>query len=376
MLKEPLFTTRPSHGGNIEWAAQVANCSPFALVDFSASISPLGPPPSAIAAIHANLDQLTHYPNPDYTDLRQCLAAHHGISADWVLPGNGAAELLTYAGRELAGLDATYLITPAFGDYGRSLSAFDAHLIPLPLSLPAAEHDRVDWLTVVAQGLQHDPSRCGLLLNTPHNPTGLLIDPIAIETLLSQFALVVVDEAFMDFLPPDRRQSLLSQVERWPNLVVLRSLTKFYSLPGLRLGYAIAHPDRLQRWQHWRDPWPVNVLAAAAARAVLSDDTFQRQTWQWLERERPALLSQLRAIPGLHPFPSQANYCLLRCDRSGSTLQLALLKQAKILVRDCLSFPELGDRYLRVAIRTAEDNARLVAALQSAMTNPSLELAH
>ena len=168
------------------------------------------------------------------------------------------------------------------------------------------------------------------------------------------------------FCPPDEQPSLVGQIARWPNLVILRSLTKFYSLPGLRLGYAIAHPTRLQRWQQWRDPWPVNALAAAAA-AVLQDQPFQQQTWQWLAAARPALYQALQTIPGLHPFPGQANYLLVHCDRSVSALQRELLQRDRILIRDCLSFPELGDRYFRIAIRRPAENDRLVAALQRVM---------
>jgi L-threonine-O-3-phosphate decarboxylase len=337
------------------------------LLDFSASISPLGPPAAAIAAIQAGLPQLAQYPDPQYTALRQQLAQHHDLAPDWVLPGNGAAELLTWAGRDLATLDATYLLTPAFGDYGRSLRAFAAHPQAIPLPLSAAANGQLDWLTVVAQGLQHDPARCGLLLNTPHNPTGLMMPLAVLETWLSQFQFVVVDEAFMDFVAPSEQQSLIPQIERWPNLVIVRSLTKFYSLPGLRLGYAIAHPQHLQRWQQWRDPWSVNALAAAAV-TVLQDHDFQQRTWQWLAEARPALFQALAAIPGLHPFPGRANYLLVRCDRSVIALQQTLLQRDRILIRDCVSFPELGDRYFRVAVRLPDENERLVTALRCAMT--------
>ncbi|MEM1280394.1 MAG: threonine-phosphate decarboxylase, partial [Cyanobacteria bacterium P01_H01_bin.152] len=350
----------------LEWAAQVAGCSPFVLLDFSASISPLGPPPSAIAALQANLTQVVRYPNPQYPQLKQQLAQHHGLHPDWILPGNGAAELLTWASRELASLEAVYLITPAFGDYGRALSTFDACVQSISLPLGAASRYSFDWLTVVTQGLHHDPARCGLLLNTPHNPTGLLIPRAVLEALLSQFALIVVDEAFMDFVLPAEQQSLIAYVDRWPNLVVVRSLTKFYSLPGLRLGYAISHPDRLQRWQQWRDPWPVNALAAAVV-DVLQDQAFQQRTWQWLTAARPALLQALQAMPGLYPWPGLANYLLVRCDRSVTAMQRDLLQYHQILIRDCMSFPELGDRYFRVAVRLPEDNERLVEALGRVM---------
>jgi L-threonine-O-3-phosphate decarboxylase len=340
------------------------------LRDFSASINPLGPPASAIAAMQAHLEQLARYPDPSYRELRQTLAQHHSLSPDWILPGNGVAELLTWMGRDLADLAATYLITPAFGDYRRALAAFKAQVVACPIPLAAAAAGEIDWLRVITHQLPYSPARCGLILNTPHNPTGLVIPIEALISLLEQFAYVVVDEAFMDFLPPEHQLSLIPIIEQWPNLVVLRSLTKFYSLPGLRLGYAISHPSRLQRWQQWRDPWPVNGLASPVTAAVLADHPFQQKTWQWLEAARADLWAQLQRLPELHPLPGQANYFLIRCERSGLQLQFDLLHHHRILVRDCLSFADLGDRYIRIAIKTPDDNAQLVHALQDVLSAP------
>lgn len=342
---------RPKHGGNIAWAASLANCSPLDILDFSASINPLGPPASAIAAIQSHWQALTHYPDPRYLPLRQTIAAHHGIEPDWVIPGNGSAELLTWASRELAELPSTSLMTPAFGDYTRALKAFGATIQNCPIVLR-------DFQT-----LPDFTHQAGLLLNNPHNPTGAMFSIESILPLLERFSLVVIDEAFMDFVPPSQQQSLISVIDRYPNLVILRSLTKFYSLPGLRLGYAIAHPDRLQRWQEWRDPWSVNVLAEAAAIAVLQDTEFQQQTFDWLEEVRSPLYKSLAAIPGLHPFPAVANYFLVQSDYPVLQLQRQLLQDHKILIRDCHSFPELGDRYFRIAIRTQSENDRLLKAL-------------
>ncbi|MBE9019580.1 aminotransferase class I/II-fold pyridoxal phosphate-dependent enzyme, partial [Chroococcidiopsidales cyanobacterium LEGE 13417] len=206
-------------------------------------------------------------------------------------------------------------------------------------------------------------AKCGLLLNNPHNPTGTLWRREEILPYLEQFALVVVDEAFMDFLPPAAEQSLLPLVQKYPNLVILRSLTKFYSLPGLRLGYAIAHPERLNCWLARRDPWAVNTLAVAAAIAVLQDSQFQQQTWAWLPPTRSRLEHGLSQIPGLQPLPGAANFLLVESERPSSKLQQQLLKHERILIRDCLSFPELGDRYFRVAVRSTTENERLIKAL-------------
>lgn len=353
-------TYRPSHGGNLVWAASLANCSPDAILDFSASINPLGPPASAIAAIQAALGDLNAYPDPTYSQLCHAISDFHQIPPDWILPGNGSAELLTWACRELAELDVTCLLTPAFSDYRRALTAFSATIQEYPLKdfrVPSSEFR-------VLSG-----DRSGLLLNNPHNPTGKLFTRDEIVPYLDQFEWVVVDEAFMDFLPPGEEQSVIDWVKQYPNLVVLRSLTKFYSLPGLRLGYAIAHPERIQRWQRWRDPWSVNSLAAAVGSVVLQDIAFQQQTWDWLATTRPKFQQQLANIPGLQPLPSAANFFLVHSDRSVPELQATLLKHDQILIRDCMSFPELGDRAFRVAIRTAEENQRLIDALSRAMGN-------
>jgi L-threonine-O-3-phosphate decarboxylase len=354
---------RPKHGGNPAWAATVADCPPSLILDFSASISPLGPPPTALAAIKLHIDRLTSYPNPDYPELCHAIAAHHNIDPDWVLPGNGAAELLTWAGWELSKLNTTLIPTPAFGDYWRSLQTFGTRIIARSMMMDDGEIGDLDF------ALRHLPTdiphSLGLIVNNPHNPTGQIYPQEMILAYLKEFELVVVDESFMDFLPPSEQQSLIPFIAQYPNLVILRSLTKFYSLPGLRLGYCIAHPDRLRLWQSWRDPWPVNTLAAAAAIAVLPDTEFQQRTWDWLVPARQKLLAGLAQIPGLRPYPGAANFILVKSSRSAVEIQTALLRQHQILVRDCVSFPELGEGFFRVAVRTEAENDRLLSALRS-----------
>lgn len=354
-------------GGNIAWAASVAGCPESDILDFSASINPLGPPASAIAAIKANLPQISAYPDPEYQDLRSALAqAHSPLDEEWILPGNGAAELLTWIGRELAQLEAVNLLTPAFGDYRRSLKAFGAKVVDCPIGVfeSGMLKDQGAQIKTTIEGLCFHPLfDMGVLVNNPHNPTGWLFFKESLRPYLEQFALVVVDEAFMDFLPSDRQQSLVDTVTEFDNLVILRSLTKFYSLPGLRLGYVITHPDRIRRWQKWRDPWPVNTLAVAAGMAVLQDQPFQQKTWDWLETARFKLHQGLSQLSGLYAYSTAVNFVLLYSKKPVSRLQSELLQNHHLLVRDCLSFPELGEHYFRVAVRTEADNQKLLDGL-------------
>lgn len=354
-----LDRTSPVHGGNRQWAASLAQVAPEQILDFSASINPLGTPPSAIAAIYSHLNELSHYPDPEYTLLREALGKFHQLSPEWILAGNGVAELLTWVGRDLSQLAATVLFTPTFADYDRALKSFDCQVERYSLFDAETSLCLNGKLPPVA-----DASSKGILINNPHNPTGYLFSRESLLPYLETFALVVIDEAFMDFLNPDQQQSLIDLVPFHPNLVILRSLTKFYSLPGLRLGYAIAHPKRLQRWQAWRDPWCVNTLAAAAGIAVIADTDFQQRTWAWLAAAKAQLFTGLSQISGLSPLPNVANYLLVQTEVAGSILQRELLQKDKILIRDCLSFPELGDRYFRVAVRLEAENQRLIEGLQ------------
>lgn len=354
-----VLVSSPRHGGNRQWAAAIAGVKPQDLRDFSASINPLGPPRSALAAIQSHLAELRHYPDPSYGELRRAWASFYGVSPDRLLPGNGVSELLTWVARDLANLDSTVILRPAFADYDRALAAFGGHRENLSIF---AE----DLSTEIGQVT--NPQNKGLLLNNPHNPTGKLIRKEDILDYLDRFNLVVIDEAFMDFLPPDQDQSCLDLIETYPNLIVLRSLTKFYSLPGLRLGCVMAHPDRIQKWQTWRDPWSVNCLAVAAGIAIVQDREFQQRTWAWLEPNRSDLSTRISHMTGFVTLPSSANFLLVKTVIAGSQLQQYLLKKHKILIRDCLSFPELGEQYIRLAVLTKSDHNVLLDSLES-LTN-------
>jgi histidinol-phosphate/aromatic aminotransferase/cobyric acid decarboxylase-like protein len=308
-----------------------------------------------ITAIQNQLLYIDQYPTPGYSDLCQSLADHHQIEHDWILPGNGAAELLTWAGRELAQYPQTILLTPAFNDYARALTAFEAQIDRYPLIDAAGQLQDLEQVLAIA------PATAGLIINNPHNPTGQLFDKQLLINCLEKFALVVVDESFLDFVPP--AQSLVDVVAKYPNLIIIRSLTKFYSLPGLRVGYCISHPGRLRQWQAWRDPWGVNRLAEVAAIAALADQNFIDRTWQWYNSAQPQLFTGLQNIAGLQVYPSMVNFFLFKSSLLVPELQRQLLQEFQILIRDCLSFPELGASYGRVAVKSIADNQKLLVAL-------------
>jgi L-threonine-O-3-phosphate decarboxylase len=356
----------------------LAGCSPEELLDFSANVNPLGPPAAVRTVLQQmlltpHLNPITTYPDPDSQRLRHALADLHQLDPEWIRVGNGAAEWLTWAARDAATHGSVFLPVPAFADYSRALLAAGASFWPLPLPLASPE----EWsLTALLKQIPAKPRGGTLWINNPHNPTGHLWSQGELLEVLPQFQLVIVDEAFMDFLPAvpgsddqPQSQSLLPWIDAYPQLVVIRSLTKFYTIPGLRLGFVVAHPSRLQRWQTWRDPWSVNGLAQLCGMAALEDPAFRAQTYHWLPSARQDLLQGLQRLGEVHPYPGAANFLLVKSNFSAVELQRHLLQSHKILIRDCQSFPELGDRYFRVAVRTPPEHIRLLQACAEVCTS-------
>ena len=361
------------HGGNRLAVARRLGCRPEQLLEASASLVPFGPPASVRRSLRRALAgaAIRDYPDREHQALRQAIAQRHGLEAAMVLPGNGAAELFTWAGRDAAQAGVSLLPLPGFADYQRALACWQGAWRPLALPLrwsgpfpqPFAapiEADLADLDTAATAAV--------VWITNPHNPTGQLWSRESLEPLLERFAMVIVDEAFLPLVPGGEAQSMLPWVGRCPGLVVIRSLTKLAAIPGLRLGYALADPTRLARWAAWRDPWPVNGLAAAAGVALMADRAWDRRVQGWLAREGPWLAAELAQLPGLVPMASAANFLLVRGERAGQPcsldgLRLALEQRHRILVRDCRSFTGLGESWLRLAVLDRRGNRRLLGAL-------------
>jgi len=358
-------STLQRHGGNLVATAARLGCRPSQLLDASASLVPFGPPWAVRASLLkaalglAAGSPLRAYPDRHATALRNGLAQLHGVEPDWTLPGNGAAELFTWAARDAAAAGLSVMPQPGFADYPRALACWGGawRVQPLPLQASA-----------VPQPFPPAPAGAVLWLTNPHNPTGALWSLASLEPLLERFALVIADEAFLPLVPGGETQSLIPLVRRHPNLVVIRSLTKLLSIAGLRLGYAIGQPERLARWARWRDPWPVNGLALAVGERLLGDPVayrrWCRRVQRWTAREGAWLQAALAQLPGITPLPSAANFLLLHGEASLVPLRERLERRHRILLRDCRSFEGLGERWLRIGYQSRSGNQRLLRALQ------------
>jgi histidinol-phosphate/aromatic aminotransferase/cobyric acid decarboxylase-like protein len=359
------------HGGNQDALARRLGCRPDELLDASASLVPFGPPSWLTRQVAAALSgsALRCYPDREQWELCLGIARAHGLDPAQVLPGNGAAELFTWAARDAATTGCAWLCAPGFADYHRALSTWDAQFSSLPLPLQWQHQSSWSFPSIT-------PSlgeAAALWITNPHNPTGQLWTRCSLEPLLDRFAFVVADEAFLPLTPGGEAESLVPLLRRYPNLVVIRSLTKLLAIAGLRLGYALGDPARLQAWQGWRDPWPVNGLAAAAGTAWFANraraDRWTQRVQRWTAREGAWFEQQLASLPGITPMPSAANYLLIRGERNGDPVSLQPLREAletrhRILLRDCRSFQGLDEAWLRIGYQSRRDNRRIIRAMR------------
>lgn len=351
------------HGGNIHAFARARAVALEAVLDLSASINPRVST-LAMAAVRRALRDVRHYPDPDGRLLREQIAEQYGLDPGSILIGNGSLELIHLVPRALAPR-RVLVCAPTFSEYERAAALAGAEVRFFNLN----ERDgfRLDRARLQARMAEAD---CLFLCN-PNNPTGgLLPKPellAVVDAAAARQATVVVDEAFMDFQPGE---SVLPAVVRYPNLIVIRSFTKFYGFPGLRIGYAASEPGMIARLRRWALPWSANHLAQAAAAAALGDTGHVRRSLRWVRRERARLEAALGAIEGVTVFPSAANFLLLKVAQVGrsATDLVQALARANVLVRTAAGFRGLGPEFVRVAVRSPAENRRFIARARAALS--------
>ncbi len=356
-----------SHGGNLNQEAHRLGIPLEEVLDASASLVPFPLPRVLRKCLKRSLfgSALRNYPDSSHKAFRESLASWHAIDSRMILPGNGAAELFTWAARDAGQIGVSGLPEPCFGDYVRALrcwnSTYSAHSLPLR------------WSEKAPQAFPLSPKTEVLWITNPHNPTGQLWSVDSLKPLLRSYDLVICDEAFLPLVPNGESQSLIPFVDDYPNLVVIRSLTKLFGIAGLRLGYAVGDPERLERWSQWRDPWPVNGLALAVGTELMqkvSDlDDWILKVQNWVAKEGLWFQTQLSRFPMIIPHPSAANFLLIQGERSLLPVREKMALK-KILLRDCRSFSSLGDHWLRISFKQRRDNQRILVALREALTSP------
>jgi len=357
--------SRPAHGGNVYAAARELSCDVKDLLDFSASINPLGPSPHVWKAISKARHLLRHYPDPECWELRQALARRWQCDIEQLVVGNGSMELI-HALPHALNLHHLLLIQPTFSEYAATMARAGRRVTGV-----SAEHSEqyaqpIDRLIGIMRArATKSHSYDGILLCNPNSPTGQACDAVDImalaQTAERQGMWLIVDESFADYCP---ERSLLPRKGRFPRMVVLRSLTKFYALPGLRVGYAVADAPAARLLRRHLPPWSVSAMGQVAALAALQDRAHARRSLQFIKKERIRFAAGLAAMPGCTVLPTHANYIFTELPQGWhATSMAARLRRDGLLIRDCSDMPGAGARSIRLAVRSRRDNDRLLRTL-------------
>ncbi|OPA77002.1 threonine-phosphate decarboxylase [Paenibacillus selenitireducens] len=353
---------RFGHGGDLETAQAAFGVERSEWVDFSANINPMGPPAHVLARIQQEWSEIVHYPDPDHRRFRKLLAVSLGIDEAMLCIGNGAAECMALA-LLAAAPKRVGVVYPCFSEYIELSKKFGAEVVGIygeaandfRASLPELQElmKQVDFL----------------FLGQPNNPTGVQYGVQELEQLAvcaaDEQTLLVIDEAFIDFIAPEAQATLLPRLAQFSHVILIRSMTKFYAIPGLRLGFAMARPELIQQLKSKQVTWSVNRLALAAGEACMTDcEAYEVETRRQTETERRFLVEALEQEFGCQTWPSLANFILVRLPQPWTAAALqAKLGERGVLIRSCAMYEGLTDADIRIAVKDRVRNEILLSKL-------------
>jgi threonine-phosphate decarboxylase len=365
----------PLHGGDI-WGQ--GDKAAMRLIDFSSNVNPLGPPRSVSAAIRRYMNRIEHYPDIEQRALRKAISKYVGVGEENIIAGNGSTELIyllcdvltkSNSGQRRRRTNTVCIPAPTFGEYERAAKRAGARVI----HSYADQHVRIKLEDLIKK----TPPNGIVFICNPNNPNGQLWDRNQIEQLVEnaqrQNAVVCVDESFIDFIEKPADFSVAGCVKQYRNLVVLKSFTKPFCLPGLRVGYVVSSKEIISKFVTFRPPWSVNCFAEVCAIAALNSPDYLERTRQLVRTEKSYLKGELARM-GLLVIPSHANFLLIDIRKtgfSGKVLKRNLVERYGLLVRDCSSFKGLDKFWIRIAIKKHEENRALVAALKKLLKSGS-----
>lgn len=349
------------HGGNIydENIQKLHRETGGEVLDFSANINPLGIPGNVRLAVIEALDKARHYPDPLCRSLKGALSEEYGLNTEYFICGNGGADLiyrLAYALRPKKAL----LTAPTFAEYEEALKQTGTECVFYRMQEDLQV--REDILELMRENLDV------MFLCNPNNPTGLLVDQELLLRILEraeqQKILLVLDECFLDFTGQEER-SLIPCVERYAKLFILKSFTKMYAMPGIRLGYGIsADHSLLQKMEAAGQCWGVSVLASEAGIAALKEREYKKKSIELIKKERIFLKRGLDSL-GLKVWDGQADYLFFQAPGI-EDLYERLLPHG-ILIRRCGNYRGLDATFYRAAVKDHEANVKLLDALGEAL---------
>lgn len=337
-----------------------------AMLDFSSNINPLGIPDSFRSLLLQRLEDFTRYPDIEYLEVRKRLAGYLGIcSSDYIIPGNGAVELI-YKLAASSGAERVVCLRPTFSEYGRAAKAAGLDFYDVPAF--SGDFAEIDPEMLVKAIKPHSL----VIICNPNNPTGTLIGKKAMKylagELMNMSCRLVIDEAFIEFTDSYPEDSMVDSLEEFTNTAVIRAATKFFGMPGIRLGYGVmADMAAVGAVKELMEPWNLNTAAVAAVCSVFEDRDYIERSRKWIRSERKYMFDGLNSIDRLKVYPSSANFHLLELtgrDRTAAQLREDMAEHG-ILIRTAEGFNGLSDFHFRLAVKDRSSNRTLLEMLRN-----------
>ena len=351
------------HGGNRDYLARLHGLNKADLIDFSANINPLGISSTARRAMLESFDAILNYPDITYYDLKISIAEYEQINEKNILLGNGGAEVIFNIVRALKPKNAL-LFAPTFSEYESALRTQDIKVKHYKLSADKGFNYDEGVLEAITENIDI------MFVCSPNNPSGNIIEPDLLKRILDKAVqnnvVVVVDESFMDFVAEGRIVSARKHSDSYTNLIVLKSATKFFAIPGLRIGYAYTSSQNIIKlYEKISVPWCINSFASVAFMATVQDNEHLEKSRAFITEQKEKLYNDICGIKGIHAFRPTVNFILFRIDRK-MDLHAGMLKW-NVLIRNCANYVNLDSTYYRVAVKSVENNTLLVKALEDCL---------
>jgi len=354
-----------SHGGDVWGFSRKYNIPLEKVLDFSGPVNFLGPSPKAVEAVKQYARLIKFYPDPNPSELKTEIAKYvgHGVDARNIILGNGSIELI-YMITEVFPCNFKAVIpVPSFTEYEKAALRVGGE--PVFVHLP--EDFALDVAAV--KKAVTDDTRIICICN-PHSPSGTLYSKKAVLDLVDfchkKDIILSVDENYIEFTEEAQDTTMVGYVKKYDNLFVIRSVTKFYGMPGIRFGYGIAAESLIDKLQTVRQPWSINSLSGYATLAAFNDTEFIENTKRTIAKERTQFTKMLSEIGGLHVFPSKTNFLLVKIleKKITSTMLREEIAKKRMLIRDCSTFVGLDNSYFRVTVKDYKSNLKLTEAIK------------
>ena len=353
------------HGGNVHKASRLLDTSLDQILDFSANINPLGMSSKGLDAVKDALQDVIHYPDPDMTHLYSITSELWNIPKECIVFGNGAAELI-YAICRLPQIEGVYVPAPGFSEYSHGAKSCGLPIVEYPLEFDEHIFSFSYDLNTMLQDLQQSNHQL-VFIGNPNNPCGTLWKQEScelFEVCKKNGHYLVFDESFVDFLGD--AYSMRNYVKEYDNVIVVHSLTKFYAVPGLRIGAMMANPMIINFIKSHIPSWTVNHLAQIYSEKALQDTDYIQETRTVLKQEKEWLYKKIVQMDVLQCIEPSVNYILCHLDDQYSLEDMIQnLYHQSILLRDCSHYTGLGPNWFRIAVKTREQNQQLIQALQA-----------